>query len=284
MTDQTKTPDPDNVVPEGELERRRFIAGEVERVRAAALHAAQGFGALESAGVPVASWLPLVVAQLPAPFNERLGGDIHYGVAFVEGAAAIFQGKSLVEIMPHVIASLTNGSPAAGFGAHLAARFLGVGSPSPSLRMPPMPIGVEDELRRLMADGGDAEGGTFHGDDSTKATRMRLTIERLFADSPRMMLPNGQPDPSQAPALQCHVVLNASVPPIEGVLSTTPEGGLRLMTPMEVDAPKDPNAHPRMPPPKKMVMLEQFFDYGDVVAICVQRDITATPSSSSIIS
>jgi hypothetical protein len=122
-------------------------------------------------------------------------------------------------------------------------------------------------------------------DDTTRATRMRATIARLFAEAPRMTLPDGTPDPSQAPALECYVLLRGCPAAIQGIVSTTPEGGLRMMTPSEVadkDAP--PPAHPRAPRPTKMVMIEQFFDYEDVITIAVQREVKASPGTSSLIS
>jgi hypothetical protein len=269
----------DNVVPEGELERRRFVAGEIERLRTAIGLSVHGFLALESAGVPVASWLPILFAGMPEPFAERFGSDTKYGVAMIEAAAAIFRGKEVFEIFPKILGVVFGPDhPAAPMVAGMAAHLLGKRGEG-GVRLPPrMSIEGEHELRNLM----ESDKDPVPLDDTFKTDRMRATIARLLEEAPKLMLPNGKPDPSQSPALQCHVVLNASIPPIEGVLSTTPEGGLRLMTPHQVDGERTPDMHPRAPAPQKTVMLEQFFDYADVVSICVQREIKAEPGSGLI--
>jgi hypothetical protein len=89
-------------------------------------------------------------------------------------------------------------------------------------------------------------------------------IARLLDEAPVL-----NDDPTQAKALQCHVILRGQIQPLPGALSTTPEGGLRLLTPGAID--------------NRPCLMEQFFDYDDVVAVIIERAVTAAPRQSSII-
>lgn len=92
-------------------------------------------------------------------------------------------------------------------------------------------------------------------------SRMREVIARLFSEAPRL---DGAVD--QAPALEVHILLRSGAPiQFSGVLSTTPEGGLRLLTPA-------PGGQ----------MVESFFDYSDVTSVAVVRKITGTEASRII--
>ncbi len=96
---------------------------------------------------------------------------------------------------------------------------------------------------------------------------MRSLIARLFREGPKMTDASGKEDASQAPALACMIVLRASVPPFEGILSTTPEGTLRLMSTITVQS--------------KPVLVEQFFTYEDVVSIVLQRVVKTSAGSGA---
>ncbi len=95
------------------------------------------------------------------------------------------------------------------------------------------------------------------------ANAMRALITRLFAEAPKMTDGAGRTDTTQAPALQCHIVLRGLSTSFQGTLSTTPEGTLRLLTSARVDATKH-------------ILMEQFFAYEDVVTVAVERQVTGT--------
>jgi len=80
-------------------------------------------------------------------------------------------------------------------------------------------------------------------------------IQRLFKENP-------SPLPNQAPAFACGVMLRGVPVTLEGALSETPEGGLRLLSRGSVI------------PGGGISMIEQFFDYEDVMVVAVQRQVT----------
>lgn len=81
------------------------------------------------------------------------------------------------------------------------------------------------------------------------------TIQRLFKENP-------SPLPDQAPAFACGVMLRGVPMTLEGALSETPEGGLRLLS------------RGSAIPGGGISMVEQFFDYEDVMVVAVQRSVT----------
>jgi len=100
-----------------------------------------------------------------------------------------------------------------------------------------------------------------------RKSKMEKLIDRLFADAPKLEHADGRPVEDQAPAIECYVILRTLQVPINGVLSKTPEGCLRLMTPTEVLDSETKRT--------KRVFAEQFFEIEDVVTIALRRDITA---------
>lgn len=95
-------------------------------------------------------------------------------------------------------------------------------------------------------------------------------LGRLFEQAPKLTDGQGEQVTGQAPALpECMVVLRNG-PPMQGVLSTTPEGGLRMMSmgakPV-VDA--HGNARPGMATP---ILIENFFAVDDVMNVAVVRE------------
>lgn len=62
--------------------------------------------------------------------------------------------------------------------------------------------------------------------------------------------------PGQTPAIECAVMLRGMPQAMQGALSETPEGGLRMLS------------------PSPGVLVEQFFDYADVLVVAVQRAVT----------
>lgn len=83
------------------------------------------------------------------------------------------------------------------------------------------------------------------------------TIQRLFREHP-------SPLPDQAPAIECAVLFHGGAS-IQGSLSETSDGGLRMLSPNP-----DPSARPAR---GKVAMVEQFFDYSDIVMVAVRREI-----------
>lgn len=282
--------------PENELAKRRFVLETTERIGEVLGYIAHAYQALHQAGIPTKDWLPLVLEHLPEPHRARfLQGSKTSGAAAIDLAAVFIQSGPVAAI--EAVGSILSrgkgdGSPSPGFAA-------GASIATGALRMLFGPrFGIKEDASEPGDPGDDTDGDDTGADAETdtdrisrgidgsiSAARMRLTILRLFETAPRMTNPDGSPDTSQAPALPCHVVLRTgAIPPLEGVLSTTPEGGLRFLSPVEVED-KDAdtsNLHPRAPKPTKTVLCEQFFDYADVVAILVQRDIKATPGSGIV--
>jgi len=108
-------------------------------------------------------------------------------------------------------------------------------------------------------------------DEQAHTLRMRQVIDRLFAEAPKLD-GGGKADPAQAPAIEVHILLRSGAPiQFSGVLSTTPEGTLRLMTPT-----KNGDGKP--------CMIEQFLDYADVTSVAVVRDVKMTEGSRIITS
>jgi len=68
--------------------------------------------------------------------------------------------------------------------------------------------------------------------------------------------------PNQAPAVACSLVLRGMNTALMGSLSETVDGGLRLMS---------PNGQPGQARGGKIPMVEQFFDYADVLVFAVER-------------
>lgn len=103
--------------------------------------------------------------------------------------------------------------------------------------------------------------------DDARTARTRAVITRLFAEnSPQVDKPGaGEPD---RPAMDVHVLLRGAPMQFSGILSTTPEGTLKLMTPVPGKAGDAP------------VMIEQFFDYADVASIALVREVKTSMGSS----
>jgi hypothetical protein len=105
---------------------------------------------------------------------------------------------------------------------------------------------------------------------------MRDVVSRLFDEASKERGNAPGEDADQAPSMEATVVLRGLQQPLSGSLSTTPEGGLRLMTPIP---DKSGNII--------IGMAEQFFDVADLVAVMLQRKVTtqtAKPVSNIILS
>lgn len=84
------------------------------------------------------------------------------------------------------------------------------------------------------------------------------------------LLAAGSPLPDQAPAIECLVILRGMSTAMAGALSIAPGGGLRMLSPTG-DA-----AHGKIP------MVEQFFDWEDVLCFGVRREVTIERTSPII--
>lgn len=101
-------------------------------------------------------------------------------------------------------------------------------------------------------------------------TPIQRMLGRLFDQAPKLTDGRGAPVSGQSPALpDCMIVLRNG-PPMQGVLSTTPEGGLRMMS-AAAKPVLDPSGQPR-PGMVTPIMVEQFFDISDVVNVTVLRE------------
>lgn len=70
--------------------------------------------------------------------------------------------------------------------------------------------------------------------------------------------------PGQAPALEASVILTGIPMMIQGSLSETNDGGLKMMSPNQSAA-----THPGLP----KSFIEQYFNYDDVVVFAVMREV-----------
>jgi hypothetical protein len=86
-------------------------------------------------------------------------------------------------------------------------------------------------------------------------------IERLFAEAPKM--PSRPGEATQAPAVEC-IVTMPSGGSLQGVLSLTPDGLCRMMSPgIDEKGAK--------------IMVEHFFQKHDITVISVKRDVVPVP-------
>ncbi len=233
----TDTPDTDNVIPPNELERRRRVmqltddmADFIKDIYDRALE-------LSELGVPVGDWMdhiahthaPPAVQALVAKYGSLVGPFLD-GMISARRAGAKTPTEGVVGAM---------------------ADLLGRG-----LRPSGMPPRDEDVMRPYTNEDISAEISY-----SMSGLRMKRVITRLFADAPKMTDASGKPDDTQAPALMCHVMLAAGGA-LQGTLSVTPEGTLRLAMPNTLNG--------------KPVIVEHFFDYEQVADIAVFREVNAS--------
>lgn len=100
------------------------------------------------------------------------------------------------------------------------------------------------------------------------AQAIEQLIARLFAESAKE---NGSPD-GQAPALSCFITLTNGGT-LRGVLSKTPEGIYRLMTPVAVPAGShSSDSH----------FVEHFFDLLEISVVTLERTVTKTAAAPRI--
>ncbi len=223
---------------------------------------------LRELGVPAREWLDIVAQNVPAPAAKfiywasgYLAAPIDGGLAFLAGAdptaagAVIFeafkegrQEHEAEEVDPYEVSLI---------GARRAAKGI--------LRDEHLDVHGDADLVNLCTAFLAVDADMVRCAEDPATIRMREVISRLFNEAPKL---EGAAD--QAPALEVHILLRSGAPiQFSGILSTTPEGSLRLMTPT-----KDGNG--------KMCMIEQFFDYSDVTSVALVREAKATEGSRII--
>lgn len=96
----------------------------------------------------------------------------------------------------------------------------------------------------------------------SKIPHAKAALRHLFEEAQAE-----SPGDDQAPALTCAIVIRGMPNAISGSLSTTPWGGLRMLS----RNGQDPG------------LVEQYFDYEDVMVVALLREVTATARPSIIL-
>jgi hypothetical protein len=232
MTDEPNT----NVIPENELERRRMAMSAMEEIQDAVKEIADRVRELHELGVPADEWLPSVASSGPRwmqVLSDRWGTMLSNVIeGFIAARAAGAQ------------------TPAEGMFAAISSDVLKAAS-RPRGEPVVMPTAADEYW--------------------APEQRMRAVIDRLFAEAPKLTHPDGTPRDDQAPALECQIMLRAGGQ-IGGSLSVTPEGTLRMLSPMQL--PKRGGA-------PELAMVEHFFTYEEVADLAVIRKVDTTPAETT---
>jgi hypothetical protein len=240
MTDTDTTAD--NATPTNELEHRHRVLQCVDDLADLSKDISDRVRELRELGVPVADWMPILVSH-GSPVVQSLYRQ--YGAI----ASSALDG---------FLDARTAGARTGAEG--VMAALMGAATRTAS---GPSPITAEVEPPEAVVNATDPRCFTFD------AVRMKRVIARLFAEAPKMTDGKGVPDPTQAPALTCNVMLKAGGS-VQGSLSVTPEGTLRLMSPNVIG--------------QKPVMVEHFFDYEQVADIAIFREVKTSEGSRIVTS
>ena len=104
----------------------------------------------------------------------------------------------------------------------------------------------------------------YPGRALNKGMPLERVIARLFADAPKLEDAGGKPVPNQAPTVPDVQILLKAGSMLQGALSTTPEGTLRLGFTTQAKHPSGRLME---------VFVEQFFEATDVAMIAVPREL-----------
>lgn len=262
MTTETTTTD---ATPDNDFtirRRRQQLCDDLSDLIADLVERSNELGAI---GMPIAEWLPTVFnpsdyGDKIAELAQRQGHLVPMALDLLKiYATGADPREAIFKYLPEIIAKNPSmGSAMMGFGTGSA--MMGDPAGAPHVQPPNLRGGVLHE---------DFDPSSI--EESISALRMRKVITRLFAEnSPPTVDGAGEPDETQAPAMDVHILLRSASIQFSGILSTTPEGGLKLLTPVDGKNGQAP------------VMIEQFFDYADVVSIAIVREVKVTPSSRII--
>lgn len=243
MTTEHPVSDPDNVVPPNELDRRRRVMACIEELGDLHRDYADRVRELRELGVPATDWLQLLSTHFPEyvqvlyqKYGSLLAGMVD---GFLDARAA--NAKTGVDGLVAAFA----GSATRSLSRSTITDYAGANAP----------VAAHEVALDVCL--------SFEG------MRMQKLVERLFAEAPKMTDGAGNPDPTQAPALQCHVMLKAGGS-MQGALSVTPEGTLRMLAMNKVD--------------NRPVMVEHFFDYEQIADVAIFREVKATEGSRIVTS
>lgn len=265
------TTEADNVIPVEEMNRRRRVT-ELASDLADIWRALGGKEReLREMGVPTDEWIDLALRSLSSEALAQIGPNT----------------RRVLPILVDVVVRLCGGeqltagdyADAVRIGAGIADDGHDHATPSiVQLLIASLPDMIPTIMGAVGASKADGPQVPLEDELTSEGYRMRAVIDRLFADAPKLENPaTGKPVDDQAPAVEVHLVLKTGQQ-LQGVLSTTPEGTLRLATPNQRVDPrtKQPVGAP--------VLIETFFDYEQVSAVAVVREIAieAGPASPII--
>ncbi len=229
MTDQTKD----------EITKKRRMAAQTSVLGDAVTSAAGAIAAMRQDGMTSR----MIVRNL----LEEIRGSFPRETEFLRDEAMVDTMSSLLELLGVILGATPDH---AGAGRQLIGMLEGDSMFSGVVAK------MESALDRLTA----APSGTIGSRPPELPPPSWSTIQRLFKENP-------SPLPDQAPAIECGVMLRGLPVTLEGSLSETPEGGLRLLTP-------DPRQERPIKPGTPVKMIEQFFDYKDVMVVGIRRQVT----------
>lgn len=243
------TDTPNNVVPPEEIARRRRVNQITDDITAMLKGLRHHAAEYELLGVATREWIPMLIDD-----NSRVA-DIYYGSAVLQRS---------VPLLVDVILAIADGK-------------------SPSEAMTDELAKIGSTARRDDDDDDDGDEGGFdlttllpllfavfsrqqpNSEASADRLRMLTMLEQLFAAAPKLRNADGVVDDTQAPAVEATVVLRCGAS-MQGALSMTPQGGLRMLSPNQQNG--------------KPVLVEHFFVLSEVSDIAIIRPMTM---SSSII-
>lgn len=279
---------PDNVVPQEEMARRRRVLQLAEDVADLFNDIGERVLELRTLGVPTTDWVPIMTEQFSDRFHVAAGeGLTRSGLPALFDVAVRYlstpegEGEGYQMTKDDYVAAGKIGMAAAdtrfigggimGVFEVLAPLLMSFFGGKDKATSPPGVDGSKVYVPATMLAGVQTQVQEYVPPDvsrflSPDAVRTKRLLDRLFAEAPKLP---GRED--QAPALECSVMLKAGGS-MQGSLSTTPEGGLRLLAVNEIKKPGQP------PTP---IAVEHFFDYEQVADVAVFREMTTSANPES---
>jgi hypothetical protein len=233
-----------------ELAKRRRVRELTEQIADLCKDAGERFLELQDIGVDTRDIVQLVSSHFSAQVRESFEGSSQSGVAFA--LDSLYFGCTT----PHPTNDEERRIQAKRYGAMMSKYDLGGAEGVRAVYSQAQTL-IDRRTR----------------DPSLGRTAMERVIDRLFAEAPKLEGSNGKPVDGQAPALECFIVLRTG-PTISGVLSQTPEGLLRMLSPTEITDPKTKRL--------RTVFAEQFFHVSDVLTVVLQREVTGSMGSQIV--